>query len=299
MRILVTGANGFIGRNVCESLMNQGHEVVEGLYDSSKGTHRRIDLTMGQDVQRCIGNVRPDVIVNCAGVVGPGANFEDNVQITRNLIEAVAMNGLRLYRYVVCGSAGEYGRVDPKEWPVKESTELNGDSPYASSKVREERVALELANRYNIDLVIARIFNPIGSDMAPKFLIPSLVGQINDMINGKVDSITVNRLDSLRDYINIDDAAHAIALLATKDHKHEVYNIGSGVATSTREILKSILDTCGLSTNVEVREQSPNPENSVASQADITLVRDDFGWVPTKTIDQSIREIVERYYEKR
>jgi len=296
MRVLVTGASGFIGRNVANILASQGHNVTAGLYaKKNDGTEYRIDLTQTDEVERAIKQLSPEVIINCAGVIGADANFDHNVQITQNLMNATVVAGLQLHRFVVCGSAGEYGHVSLNDWPVKESTPLRGDSPYARSKIREEAVAKDLGIKHNIDVVIARIFNPIGRDMPSKFLIPNLLSQINNPKEDGVIDITVSRLDSLRDYIDIDDVALAISYLATKNHKHEFYNVGSGIALSVGEMLKLILEECNISGSVKITEQSSISETPVASQADISLLKDEFSWKPRKTLRQSIKEIVEKY----
>lgn len=292
MKILVAGGDGFIGRNVARTLISQGHEVYKSSRTKEGDSFVKIDLLDSSQVTERIGDVRPEIIINCAGVVGSGADFNENVYITRNLIEAIAEVGLRLHRLVICGSAGEYGQISQDQWPVKETSSLNATNPYAISKVEEEKAALTLSAQYGIDTIVARVFNPIGADMPAKFLISNILRQIDQVKNGSTDPITVGRLDALRDYVDVADVAEALALLATRDHTYDVYNIGSGVATSTQEVVRCILEKSGLPLDTSVSETSPDPEPSVASMADITRLQEDFSWQPRISLQQTIEGVV-------
>lgn len=288
MRVVVFGANGFIGGAVAAELSQSGHQIYNGI---SPETGELVDLLDANAVQKYISETRPDSIINCAGIVsGEPTDFEKNVQFTHNILEAVHNSGTTIKRVVVSGSAGEYGEVTTL--PVNESVPLNGKSPYAESKIKEEQEALQLSEEYKIPVVVARIFNPLGPNMKERFLIPGLIRQIKAIKEGASDSIEISRLDAKRDYIDVRDIAKAMRLIIEDSPKEHVYNIGSGRATSNREILELILEHSKLKEIPKVVETSESPEPQFASQADITSIHGEFGWTPSKSIEEVIKETI-------
>jgi len=303
MRILVFGSGGFIGRHVANQLgINGSHEVVRGTRSAALDDQSVvINLVDYDSVIQGLKAVHPDIVVNCAGVISGTGDFDDNVTITKNILQAANEARIGLKRYVLCGSAGEYGPVDPRDLPVSESQPLRATSPYATSKVREELVARDLAKEHSIELVVARIFNPLGANMPAKFILPNLISQINDIKNNLGNTLTVSRLDSKRDYVNIDDASKAIASLATKDHLgFDTYNIGSGVSTTTKELVDCIIECADInSADVLIKETADVPEQSLASQANIARLEQELGWKPDTTLRDTVQGAVKAYYESK
>jgi len=292
MKVFVAGSMGFIGRSVSEAFEAQNHIVFRGGRSTGDTSIVNVDLLDPNQVQQVLDEVRPDIVINCAGVIDRNSDFENNVRMSRNLLEAIGAAGLKLHRFVLCGSAGEYGFVDSKYWPVSENTPLLAENPYALSKVREEAAVRELAELYQIDAVIARIFNPIGTNMPAKFLVSNILEQIQKINYKEADEIVVSRLDALRDYIDIKDLARAIVLMATQEHRYDTYNIGSGKSTSTSSLLRCILEESGVSESLKTRELADEPERPVASQADISRLRDDFNWTPEIPFRETIKGVV-------
>lgn len=298
MKIFVAGGNGFIGKNVVREL-SRDHEVIKGTRSVTDDTSVAVDLLDKSQIAATLREMNPDIIINCAGVVSSEGDFNHNVEITKNLLEGAAEAHIGLKRYVLCGSAGEYGPVSPDELPVSEDQPLRAANPYAVSKVREEVVARDLADEYGIELIVARIFNPLGTAMPEKFLLTNLLGQINDIKEGKKQEVTVSRLDATRDYIDIHDLSVAIAGLATHSKlNHDTYNIGSGVASTTGEVVRYLLEYSGAPENTPIAETSDSPEGSLASQADITRLKQDIDWEPTSPLRKIIEGAVEKYNEQ-
>ncbi|MGB3008844.1 MAG: NAD(P)-dependent oxidoreductase [Candidatus Saccharimonadales bacterium] len=298
MRILIAGSDGFIGRNVYRALKESNNTIV-GLSRPGLGEDYGIDLGDYSQVESAIKKIQPEVIVNCAGVVSVEADLDANKNISVNLLTAAIVAGAGLRRFIMCGSAGEYGLVDPKDYPIKESQPLVADQPYPLSKIAEEVAIKEIGDNKNIDVIIARIFNPIGPNMAPRFLISGVLRQIDEIRSGKSNSIEVGRLDALRDYIDITDVASAIGRLATVgDHVHREYNIGSGAATTNKQLIELMLKYSGINKRIILKETSAYPEKPIASQADITRMKDDFGWTPKISLDETIKGVMNHYEEK-
>lgn len=293
MRILIIGANGFIGSNV-SSLLGKNHEVyMAGRYDKPINRQFNLDLLDIKETLQLLLQVKPEVIINCAGIVENSDRAKLNVQFTKNLLNAVIKSKLIVKRIIISGSAAEYGYVDKKDIPVNENTPLNADSGYGLSKKMEELSALEISRKNSLPLTVARIFNPIGIGMHERFLIPSLINQINDTIIGTRKTIEVSRLDALRDYINVRDIASAIQVLIENDPKRSSYNIGSGIATSNWQLIETIMKEFKLINEPELKETSVDQEKLVAVQADISRISNEFKWKPKYTVDETIKEIVD------
>ena len=194
-------------------------------------------------------------------------------------------------KIIITGSAGEYGEVK-KEGSVVENQPLLGQSFYARSKIEETSLAMDYKKKHGLPINIVRIFNPIGVGMHPRFLIPSLIRQVKEISDGQVSLISINRLDSKRDYANVRDIARAIVLISEKEKTNKtVYNLGSGKATSNKELIDIVIKACGIKKKLSIKELSDNPEPKVADMANITRIQDEFGWEPEISLENTILEI--------
>lgn len=292
MKILIFGATGFIGRNLCH-LLEFDHEIFKTGQNIETNEHSfNVDLEDQESIGVSLKKVCPDVIVSAAGVVANTDEATKNEVFTMNILEQVAKLGLRPSHILICGSSAEYGLVDPEDLPVKETTALHPNSLYGKSKMQETARAAAWSIEHKIPVIVARIFNPIGVGMHPRFLIPALLSQITEVRNGDRDSIEVSRLDAVRDYIDISDLVRAMKVLIEGQPKESIYNIGSGVGTSNSELLDTILTNANLPSKPNIIETSSQPESTVACQADITRISNEFNWKPVKTIQETIKEIV-------
>lgn len=288
MKILILGADGFIGTAVNDALAVE-HDVIGSSKEPSSPYYA--DLADKASVHSLLKKVSPDAIINCAGVVDKNGDTNLNAVFTGNLIEAANELELQLRRIIVLGSASEYGNVDPKNLPVDESAPLNANTGYGLSKLKETRLALELGKKYGLPVLVARIFNPVGRGMHPKFIIPSLLRQTQAIQSGERRIIEVNRLDSKRDYVHIKDVAAAIKTLIENNPKERVYNIGSGQSTTNGELVELIVQNSKLEDRPGVSEISAAAEPLVASQADISRIKNELGWTPRHSLEEAIKDI--------
>jgi nucleoside-diphosphate-sugar epimerase len=291
MKVLLLGADGFIGSKV-RQVLAADHEVHGSSRDGRGDNTVKIDLLNRHTIAEALKEIRPEVIINCAGVVEDSKEAEKNFLFTSNLLVAALASSLSFKSIFISGSAAEYGVVDKSSIPVTEDVPLNANSGYGLSKLKESTKALEYRYKHNLPVIVGRIFNPIGAGMHPKFIIPGIMRQIDEIQGGKKDVIEVSRLDSKRDYIAVSDIAEAIKVLIEAKPKHSVYNIGSGKTTSNKELIDLVLENSNLSEEPKLVETSDQPEPLIAIQADITRITNEFDWRPTSTIEQTIREIV-------
>lgn len=294
MKIAVIGADGFIGRSV-NDVLSRSHEVYAGVRSPEADYDERryhVDLLAKETIARFLREVQPEVIISCAGVIDATRDVSMNEVFTHNLLDAIVNSGLDLKRIVISGSAGEYGVVNPANLPIKETEPLNATAGYGLSKCQEEATALRYREEYHLPVVVARIFNPIGVGMQSKFLISRIIDQVAQVRAGERDAIEIGRIDAERDYVAVEDISYGIKAIIEGVPHESVYNIGSGVATSNGQLAKLILDNSTLSQRPDVIQINDQPEPQVASQADITRMRDDFGWSPVHAIEDIVKEIV-------
>jgi nucleoside-diphosphate-sugar epimerase len=291
MRVLVFGADGFIGRNVCMEL-EKAHVVIKASRETptdSRGV--QVNLLDQDSVGKALKKVNPEVIINCAGVVDATMDIDLNSQFTKNILEeAVKTQGIK--KVIICGSAGEYGFVDQKNIPVNEGVPLNANSGYGLSKLKEENLALSYKDKFGINVVVLRIFNPIGKGMADKFLLTRLLQQVDDYKLGNRASIEISRLDAKRDYVAIGDVATAFRAVAEGNTLESVYNVGSGHSTTNGELLELILKNSKLDARPQIIEISDKVEALVAVQANINRISNEFNWHPVQKIEETVGEIV-------
>lgn len=300
MKILVFGSNGFIGRAVV-GVLSEFHEVyrADRVSDGSKNS-RAVDLLDQASVVAILEDLKPKVVVNCAGSVeNSDKALAINPIITLNILQAIISTQISLNKMIVCGSAGEYGIVQ-EDVAVGEDTPLMGNSFYARSKIFESSIALAFVDSLDIPVIVTRIFNPIGAGMHPRFLLPKLIGQAQKIRAGENVEVEVSRLDAKRDYINVLDIAEAIKLIVENNCPHRVYNLGSGKATTNKQLMREVFKQQGVSAmDINVKETSPSPEPNYASCADISRMEVDFGWRSKYGLAETISQIAEQIAEEK
>ncbi len=293
MKVIIFGATGFLGSALATSLA-QDHEVVTTTrkIDEVKGLVHYVDLLDITSIRAVLDNTKPEVVISCAGVVDTTQDVTLNKIYTENILNAVVEGEHQLRRIVISGSAAEYGEVDSSVSAVLEDQSLTPASAYGEAKKAEEQIALEYVNKYQLPVVVVRVFNPVGYPMAEKFFIMRLKKQINEYIAGTRENLEVSRRDSLRDYIAVSDVVSAYRAIIEGEPRHLVYNIGSGIATSNEELLKLMIEHSKIEDNPVIVETLPNPEPVYANKADISRMKADFNWTPQETLSETIRNVM-------
>lgn len=292
-KILVVGASGFIGRAVSAELEND-FEVFKA--SGQEGTSSRellIDLLSRDSIKQVLQKTSPEVVINCAGIVDASKDVSQNIRFTTNLIEEIAASAKTVQRVIILGSAAEYGNLDEYGVVVDENTPLNPNSDYGRSKAEEVSSALSLGKKHNLQVVVARLFNPLGAGMNPRMLIPNLTRQVMEIKAGSRQAIELSRLDSARDYIDVQDMAKAIRTLVENKPKQSLYLVGSGQSTTNGQLLDLILSSSQLDNKPAITETAVEPEKPVASRANISRLKEEFGWQPRKSLNQTVKEIVD------
>jgi nucleoside-diphosphate-sugar epimerase len=275
-RVLVTGADGFIGRYLVTALEAEGHEVVR---------HSLQDGNLSQCNLRYDGVTYVFHLAARTFVPASWENtrefYETNVLGTINILEFCRQHKCALTMM----SSYVYGR--PRHLPIGEDHPVEAFNPYAHSKILAEEAASFYAAQFGFDVAVVRPFNLYGTGQSRHFLIPTLVQQA--LMSG--DTITVDDARPRRDFLHVRDLV-ALLLLISKKRETGVYNAGSGVSTSILELVEFI------NQNVPVRKRLVSAvrvrENEVMDTiADCSKAAAVLGWKPQTMMAEGIREVVQ------
>jgi len=302
MNFLITGAAGFLGSNLANFLVREGHQV-RGLDDLSTGDPKAISQdvlftrgdvndrpklwTLLQDVD-CVYHLAARVSVP-ESVLYPREYNATNVGGTVSLMEAMRDVGVR--RVVFISSGAVYG--DQSEQPLRETATANPSSPYAVSKLAAEYYIRTIGDLWGIETVSLRVFNAYG---AGQHLPPSHPPVIPNFLRQAVRGGTIvlhGDGSQTRDYVFVDDVVTAMIAAATAPNLDNlVINIGSGRETSTRELVRLVIKVTGAEPEVIT---NPRTDPGVSRMcASLALAREKLGYQPFFSLDQGLRLTLER-----
>ncbi len=301
MRVLITGAGGFVGRHLVPEFLAGGDDVIT--FDAQAeldvpGGPRHIagDIRDSEALRRAVDRTAPDACVHLAalsfvpaGWTEPARMFEVNVIGTVNLLDAFRRSGIPA-RILVVSSAEVYGH-EPRGRPVREDDPLSPSNIYAVTKAAADEAALLLAKRHGLHIIVARPGNNIGPGQRSEFVVPSFAGQLAKMARSGAERVLrTGNLESGRDFVDVRDVARAYRLLLQKGRPGLAYNIGSGRETRIRELLESLETISGVRPRVEHDPERFRPEDHHPI-LDVGRIKADTGWAPALSLDQTLRDV--------
>ncbi len=303
MKVLVTGASGFIGRNLSSFIAGKGHEVV-GTYLSTHELASRIpahagirwvplDLRDGAAVHELVSSVRPDAVFHLAAQAyaqvawqDPVGTFETNVLGTIRLYEALRKAPPR-DGVLLAASASAYGT--PPAVPITEEMPLRAINPYGVSKASQEMLSFQYFRNYGLRIVPARLFITTGA------------GKTGDVINDVAQRVValerspdpgplrVGNLDSRRDISDVRDIVRALWLLFERGDPSQPVNVGAGQSHSVRSIVETLVGLARRPLRVEVDSSLLRPTDEPELRADVRRLRA-LGFEPQHPIEETIAD---------
>ncbi|WP_141621064.1 GDP-mannose 4,6-dehydratase [Myxococcus sp. AB036A] len=300
MRILVTGADGFVGRHLCALLRAAGDEVVEAHGPRGEGINSNalhFDVANEASVKAAVAEVKPEGIIHLAGFSSvakshhnPSRVFAVNTMGVVHLLTAVR-ESVPKARVVLVGSGEVYGPV-PEGTRATEDTPAVPLSPYAASKSAAELAAVQFHRSYGLEVVMARPFNHLGAGQDPTFVVPSFAAQIRAIGLGTVDPVLrTGNLDAVRDFSHVRDVVEAYRLLLDKGESGQAYNIGSGEGRTIRSLLEEMLSLAGVNARIELDPARLRPSDipSLVGAPDKLKA---LGWAPKLTVADALRDVL-------
>ncbi|MFM8248015.1 MAG: NAD-dependent 4,6-dehydratase LegB [Acidimicrobiaceae bacterium] len=295
MKILVTGADGFIGSHVVETLVKSGHDVrAFVLYNSfnSWGWLDESDKSIRDSIDVFAGDIRDphgvdkavekqDVILNLAALIAipysyhsPDTYIDTNIKGTLNVLQAARRHGVK--RVIQTSTSEVYGTA--QYIPIDEAHPLHPQSPYAATKVGADQLALSFHASFDVPVGILRPFNTYGPRQSARAVIPTIISQLANKSKVKLGS-----LSPTRDFSFVQDSANGFLAAAQSDAiVGQTINLGSGFEISIKETAETIAKLMNTKLELVDDEQRVRPENSEVERlhASIEKAKTLLGWQP-------------------
>ena len=296
MKILVTGADGFIGSHLSEELVRRGHQVRAFVYYNSFGHWGWLDQSpakIQQELDVFAGDVRDphgvrtamqgcDSVMHLAALIGipysyhsPDAYVDTNVRGTLNVVQAA--RDLDVARVVHTSTSEVYGTA--RYVPIDEKHPLQGQSPYSATKIGADQIALSFYRSFGTPVTVARPFNTFGPRQSARAVIPTVITQI---ANGE-RNLKLGSLHPTRDFNYVKDTVDGfIAMAGSERALGEEINLGSNYEISIGDTARLIAEVMGADIRISTDEQRLRPDKSEVERlwADNSKARELLGWAP-------------------
>jgi GDP-4-dehydro-6-deoxy-D-mannose reductase len=277
--ILVTGAQGFVGRHLLA-------ELGERALPSS------VDVTDAQAVTSEVADARPEAIVHLAALSSAGESWSDPAETWRvNVLGTVnvlaAADGARV---LVASTADVYGEA--AEIPTPETAPMAPTSPYAASKAAAE-IAAEQARRAGADVVVARAFQHEGPGRDERFAVGSWTAQIARAEEAGGGTVRVGDLTGKRDITDVRDVCRAYALLLDSSVPAATYNVATGESVTMQHVLDVLVGLARCPLEVEPDPARLRPGSVRELRGDASRVRSATGWTPRIPLEQTLEDTLQ------
>lgn len=305
-KVLVTGADGFIGSHLTQALLEEGCEVRALCLYNSFGTLGWLEGISHPNLETVLGDVRdPDLCREiCRGVdtvfhlaaliaipysyIAPDSYVDTNIRGTLNILQGARAAGVD--RIIVTSTSEVYGTAITV--PITESHPRQPQSPYSATKIGADALALSFHAAFGLPVVLARPFNTYGPRQSARAIIPTIITQI---ASGRRE-IKVGDLTPTRDFNYVTDtAAGFIALAKAEGVEGREINIATGTEVTMQQTLETIADLMGADVTWVTDPERIRPSASEVRRlcGDSTLMRQLTGWAPAHTLREGLAKTIE------
>lgn len=313
MKILVTGAAGFIGSNfvfhmrkahpeydivALDSLTYAGNlETLAPVMEKNHFTFVRCDITDREGVRKVFEEHHPDVVVNFAAeshvdrsIEDPGVFLRTNILGTQVLMDACREFGIQRFHQV--GTDEVYGDLplDRPDLFFTEDLPLQASSPYSASKASADLLAMAYHRTYGLPVTISRCSNNYGPYQFPEKLIPLMIA--NALADKPLPVYGTG--ENVRDWLYVEDHCRAIDMILENGKVGEVYNIGGHNERSNLDVVKTILKQLGKPESL-ITFVGDRKGHDLRYAIDPSKIHGELGWLPETKFDDGIRQTIDWY----
>ena len=313
-KILVTGADGFIGSHLVETLLDDGCDVKAFTYYNSFNSWGWLDTFPREklkNVEVFTGDIRDsngvrtavkdvDIIFHLAALIAipfsyhsPDSYIDTNVKGTLNVLQAC--RDYNIERVIVTSTSEVYGTA--QYVPIDEKHPLQGQSPYSASKIGADKISESFFRSFGTPVVIARPFNTYGPRQSARAVIPTIITQL---LNGN-KNILLGSIHPTRDFNYVGDICKGFIHLIQSDKAigREV-NIGSGAEISIGSLAKLLMELTGTEEKISSESIRKRPAKSEVERlvCDNRLIKEITGWKPETALREGLLNTIEWFKDK-
>jgi GDP-4-dehydro-6-deoxy-D-mannose reductase len=327
MRILITGAQGFVGRYFTREVFRRNPDArvlglgrsprMDGYFSHHVTVHRtavparlpdsfrmnadgayeyaQLDLNDTPALRQLADRFQPDCVVHLAsGLRGDGCESlaQTNVSGTASLLTAMGETCRKPPAVVLGSSGGVYGAIAPEDLPVAETAPCHPADIYSATKLAAEQIARVLCAAHEMPYVAARLFNIVGPGQSERHVCGRFASLIADAVTSSHPTLHTGSLTSTRDYVDVRDAAVALCVLA--EARTGTYNVASGVETATGTVLELLSRHAGLEGILHV-EPIEDVLPGVSRHAGCVKRLTSLGYAPAFTLQESLKDVLDYY----
>ena len=312
-KVLLTGATGFIGKELSKKLLERGYEVhaleryVTGRYNLDYDANlirHYANLTDYPAIRHIVKEVQPDYCIHTAAISAVSFSYDHYIEVneanylgTINLAESCYRDVPHFKQFLFSGTSEEYGlALEKKEDKINEGTELKPNSPYAISKVASDLYLRYMGMAYRFPYTILRPFNTYGRKDNKHFFIERTISQMLRNPNGK---IYLGDPDAIRDWVYVDDHVDAyFKALGNVKAIGEVIQFSTGKGYTTKETAELIAKLTDFRGEIVWHATPERPLDARILIGDYSKVKGLLGWEPKYGLEEGLKKTIE-YWRSR
>lgn len=299
-RILITGANGFVGQHAIREFKANGYEVFEGLGPGTEPTNDHqvpFNLLHYEIMSFVVNQIKPDACLHLAGQAhipfcekDPVTANDLNVTGTVRLLQAFRMHQPKA-RIVVVTSAEVYGHA-PQGHIVTEKDPLTPTTLYGITKQAADEASLAFANQLGLQVMTARPWNHIGPGQHPRFVAAAFARQFAAFTKGAAPEMKTGNLDSQRDFTDVRDIVRGYRLILENGTPGQAYNLSSSNLRPIRDLINGFIKISGIKPEMEVDPALFRPTDSTPMLS-TDKIHEECGWNQKIPLEQSLKDILD------
>ncbi|NQU39933.1 MAG: GDP-mannose 4,6-dehydratase [Lentisphaerae bacterium] len=302
MKVLITGAAGFVGKHLIHELRAHNHNCIASdrvIVNPVAGamSNEAVDICDGTAVNELIARTQPDACIHMAGItsvnegaVNPDLMLAVNVRGTTNLLDAIRVHAPET-RLLTTSTAHVYG-TPPRDQALTEHSPLAPLSMYAISKAAADLATLAYANHFGLQAMVARPNNHTGPGQQTRFVVAAFAQQVRDIAVGASEPvIRVGNLESERNFTDVRDVVRAYRLLIEAGEPGQAYNVSSQHTERIGDMLKKLCRMGGVSPRFDSDPDLVRPTDW-SPRLDTTRLEQVTGWKPEISFEETLQDML-------